>query len=327
MNLNRTKFYAKGSPIHKLAVETDTEIGELSERRQRKNSEASSFADSLHHYAQHKKEYIGSGYLRQSRWAQSLASAIEFVRSGAVDPWNQSRALTALAGYESTAKEIANLIKQIEQLDAVYRQYYWSRFFLVTNNGGHIHSSMGCSTCRPSTMFVWLPQLSGLTEADAVAAQGEILCTVCYPSAPSAWTSGTSIASRAAVVAKQAEAAAKLSAAAMLSLSADGRKIVIGTKPYVDKNGEVRRDKAGEIIWHQAKEFKTARTAELWLGEAADWRHGRGNGSYWGSAPQGYTDENFDYIVGLLAAKKRVSVATVLAEVEKKRAAKAKKGW
>jgi hypothetical protein len=64
----------------------------------------------------------------------------------------------------------------------------WTRFFLVQNNGGHIHSSMHCSSCFPTTRFGWLPQISGLTEAEAVAAHGAILCTICYPSAPTEWT-------------------------------------------------------------------------------------------------------------------------------------------
>jgi exonuclease VII small subunit len=32
--------------------------------------------------------------------------------------------------------------------------------------------------------------LSGLTEADAVEEYGEILCSICYPSAPVEWTNG-----------------------------------------------------------------------------------------------------------------------------------------
>lgn len=64
----------------------------------------------------------------------------------------------------------------------------WSRFFLV--NAGHIHRSMSCSSCnkgRSATVFSWLPELSGLTEADAVAAHGAHLCTVCFPTAPTEW--------------------------------------------------------------------------------------------------------------------------------------------
>lgn len=80
--------------------------------------------------------------------------------------------VAAKAAYEAAEEEYAG----------------WSRFFLVP--AGHIHSSMDCSSCnrgRNATMFSWLPELSGLTEADAVAAHGAHLCTVCFPSAPVEW--------------------------------------------------------------------------------------------------------------------------------------------
>ena len=66
----------------------------------------------------------------------------------------------------------------------------WSRFFIVKNAGGHIHWTMSCSTCYPTTDFGWLPNLSGLTEADAVEEWGGILCSVCFPSAPVEHTDG-----------------------------------------------------------------------------------------------------------------------------------------
>lgn len=60
----------------------------------------------------------------------------------------------------------------------------WNRFFLVH----HIHSSMHCSSFRPTTRVGWLPQTSGLTEAEAVAIEGETLCTICFPTAPTELT-------------------------------------------------------------------------------------------------------------------------------------------
>ncbi len=84
------------------------------------------------------------------------------------------------------------LLAQLKELDDQYTG--WQRFFLVTSSdGGHIHSSLHCSTCHPTTQFGWLPQLSGLTEADAVADQGPRLCSVCFPSAPVEWTQGIKI--------------------------------------------------------------------------------------------------------------------------------------
>ena len=60
----------------------------------------------------------------------------------------------------------------------------WSRFFLVTSSAGHVHSSMHCSTCTPTTTFAPVVALSGQDEAAAVEMLGSTLCTVCFPSAP-----------------------------------------------------------------------------------------------------------------------------------------------
>jgi hypothetical protein len=93
-----------------------------------------------------------------------------------------------LADAQNTSFGIrAETLPYDEEFD---RRGGWSRFWLVTNNGGHIHSSMHCSTCRPTTEFAWLPEVSGKTEAEAVAEHGAILCTVCFPSAPVEWTQG-----------------------------------------------------------------------------------------------------------------------------------------
>lgn len=56
----------------------------------------------------------------------------------------------------------------------------WNRFFLVQ----HIHNTAHCSSFRPTTRVGWLPDVSGLTEAEAVAEHGATLCTICFPSAP-----------------------------------------------------------------------------------------------------------------------------------------------
>lgn len=89
-----------------------------------------------------------------------------------------------------TAREAAHdLATQIDDADTTFRSRGgWSRFFLVQGPGGHIHSSMNCFTCRATTVFAWLPEVSGKTEAEAVAEHGAILCTVCFPTAPTEWT-------------------------------------------------------------------------------------------------------------------------------------------
>ena len=93
-------------------------------------------------------------------------------------------------------KAIARYTAAVETMDAAEAAYQeaaeeyegWSRFYLVTSSRGHIHSSMNCSTCQWTTTFAWLPTVSGLTEAEAVAEHGAILCSVCFPSAPVEYT-------------------------------------------------------------------------------------------------------------------------------------------
>lgn len=115
----------------------------------------------------------------------------------------------ALSDYEVSAShlsakvdefraEMSRLRLRINELNALFAAERWSRFFIVP--GGHIHSSMDCSTCNKMgqlTQFNWLPELSGKTEEDAVAAHGALLCTVCYPSAPVHWTNALEEAAKA----------------------------------------------------------------------------------------------------------------------------------
>lgn len=93
-----------------------------------------------------------------------------------------------LAKRAELLAELADVEARMEELEASYTG--WSRFFLVTSSQGHIHSSMSCSTCRPTTAYGWLPQLSGSTEAAAVEAHGPALCSVCFSSAPVEWVGG-----------------------------------------------------------------------------------------------------------------------------------------
>lgn len=98
-----------------------------------------------------------------------------------------------VAGQTAHAK-LAPLQAAEELLEGEYEaRGGWSRFFLVVSSEGHVHSSMHCSTCTNRTQFRWMPDQSGLTMDEAIAAwdkrgSAEILCTVCFPNAPVART-------------------------------------------------------------------------------------------------------------------------------------------
>jgi hypothetical protein len=80
-------------------------------------------------------------------------------------------------------------VQQVEMEMAPFHAEYerrgrWTRFFLVTNANGHIHTSMHCATCFPDTEFGWLPQYSGMTDEEIVERESYRACTVCLPIAP-----------------------------------------------------------------------------------------------------------------------------------------------
>lgn len=101
---------------------------------------------------------------------------------GVIAPYDLSNAQHALVERYTLQAQRLELLERIAELDATYTG--WNRFFLVTSSAGHVHSSMSCSSCRPTTTFGWLPELSGKTETVAVAELGPALCSVCFPSAP-----------------------------------------------------------------------------------------------------------------------------------------------
>jgi hypothetical protein len=110
-------------------------------------------------------------------------------------------------------QEIARLERIVEHTATVYGRSRWTRFYVVP--GGHVHSSTSCHTCYPTTMFVFVPQYSGMPHSEMVELAGERACTVCFPDAPvatrtrptSVWTP-EELAEREAKQAEQAQRAA-----------------------------------------------------------------------------------------------------------------------
>lgn len=90
--------------------------------------------------------------------------------------------------YDQAKKDEEAIIVEIVRRDAEFaRRGGWTRKFLVTSSSGHLHQDMDCTTCRPTTTYGWWPELSGLTEAEAIEALGDradALCSLCFPTAP-----------------------------------------------------------------------------------------------------------------------------------------------
>jgi hypothetical protein len=84
----------------------------------------------------------------------------------------------------SIREKIFKVGNEILDLNAIYDQDPWTRAFLVLASNGHVHSSMDCSTCFPTTRYNWLIQYSNDDEKTIVEDAGQDACTICYPSAP-----------------------------------------------------------------------------------------------------------------------------------------------
>lgn len=115
---------------------------------------------------------------RDGRWQMGDEPAMAVVE-------HTSRGARDVSTYREAARQIAVLTQRMGEYEEAFdRRGGWNRAFLVAAAGGHVHSSMDCSTCRPTTQYAWMTDYSGRSEGEIVGAAGYRACTVCYPSAP-----------------------------------------------------------------------------------------------------------------------------------------------
>lgn len=192
----------------------------------------------------------------------------------------------------------------------------WSRAFLVT--GGHLHSSMGCSTCNRDgkrTRFTWMTQLSGASEDEIVEAAGDRACTTCYPSAPMDVLSRPSALRTREEEEAAAQRAERDEERARKAAEREAKGI---TTP----DGEPLRSpgRYGRVI-------ATLRAAEIELTDTIL----RYEVREWYRQDQEALDEGLlwrDQLVDAIAAKKGIPAVDVLSEAKEKAAKKAKReGW
>lgn len=178
--------------------EIDTICAQLAAEYYRTSAQLAETVDRLHTAAGERPHYVGRGKGRKV-WAADLADTIAKLRQE-VDAegytefeFGRRTPRKDLETYGTRSAQLLYLAAAMQAYDNEYARRPWARFFLVRSHNGHIHSSQCCQTCNRNgvkTDMAWQPELSGLTEADAVKALGPILCTVCFPSAPLEWTVG-----------------------------------------------------------------------------------------------------------------------------------------
>lgn len=173
----------------------DTELARLSVELFKARSLRDAAMQSMHSTVGDRE--IGRG--RGKHWQMSDGDVIAAMRAWLASgeyfaPAKQAMRYTITQGqrtmdrFAEQMNKIDEIRAQMRPLDAEYDRRPWSRFFLCTANNGHIHSSTSCHTLYITSQLAWNPELSGLSETEAVAKLGPILCTVCFPSAPVEWT-------------------------------------------------------------------------------------------------------------------------------------------
>lgn len=317
-------------------VEIDTALYALYVERQTLAQDRLHALNGLHYACNDQRDYQ---YGRGGSWRLTDAEALAKCEDVAGNPTESgyvrdqcSKAIDKLAQCEDAleANHAASLPGEAEYV----RRGRWTRAYLVTD--GHVHSSMDCSTCYPTTLFSWLTSLSDHDEAEIVEQAASRACTVCYPTAPTlrsfekASPLFTEEEAERNAKREQAKAdkAARDEAKIAKGLTSDGSPFEVRylepgfewmDSPNPDDPDTLIRTRV-ETTRPTVERFKTERAAELWyVSELADvqtWSHKR------------ITQSQYDAltsIVHAIAVKHDEPMGDVKARLDAKVAAKVKR--
>lgn len=312
--------------LRSFAKEQDAITAELYEQHYKEQEQLEQTANYMRKSVGQKLE----GHGRDQRWTGTVAEAYEQAKrtladaeaaSGAERTYREQADLDLLkkrvAAYETARKAYKATGAQIEAQDATHRKLGWTRAFLVLTNGeGHVHRSMSCSTTYPTTRFAWLPEYSGDSEENIVEDAGKRACSVCYKSAP------VETFSRPTKIYSEGERQQMADREARAKASAD--RNTKAAENSVDGSGDEFSVVVAREVSHQTgkpyerKEwFKTERSASIWAVDAL--------ASPYRPEPTPTEREAVERIASAIAGKRGVEPAEVMAEFEKKAAAKRKK--
>ena len=219
---------------------------------------------------------------------------------------------------EQIAKLRAELVpikERTAELNEIYKAHKWNRAFLVQNTNGHIHSSMSCSTCFPSTYYAWITYLSASTEQEIVEAAGETACTVCYPSAPAEVLGKPSTIVTAEKIEKEkakAEREAKKAEKAAARPTPNGEPLIVPETWAIRQNKELKTERAASM-WYVEVQYEIQKNS--WIAQK------------WGQEGIEKMQVASEIVVNSVAAKRGVNAETIYAEWNPKVAKRIKRGY
>jgi hypothetical protein len=339
--------------LHELAVKTDTEIARLQGiyaglrgkqdrildnilhnykyvlRPKEENESAWSYNEYVKRAMFEQKRDLSRGLRDPETNSEIVAKIIANLEAQPDRPFGQSEPFKDYwiedmkEGLEKLGKvgeEINANNALLNPLNKTFAENGWSRFFLVTNTNGHIHKSMDCSTTRPTTRFAWITSLSGLKEKDAVEQEGEILCTDCFPSAPSEYTSGESKPKRIAREAREAEKKIRDEKKLAKLLTPTGEDLI------VRGNMEQLQDRQTGLMVPQTKQERltTVHGGKEFLKDYQDFKIAAAKQTdpdkkaWYTDGWEGFhTEENANLVAELVAQKTGKTVAEVMANAKR----------
>ena len=206
-------------------------------------------------------------------------------------PNNERSKADAVTRVELLMEKLTGIKAEIAEIEKLYTG--WTRAFLVSNANGHIHSTMSCATCFPTTRFLWLPNLSGEDKMKIAELAGESACTVCYPDAPSEYFLRKSQLEDPKKVQAREEREAK-------KKERDAKKLLTGiTNP--DGTPLVIRER------RYSNTIKTERTAQTWAVDNVYWTTQYADKD-WLVAEVEERKQNHEIVLAALAHKRGTSV-------------------
>jgi hypothetical protein len=166
------------------------------------------------------------------------------------------------AKIESIKERLSWINLESTELNNVWREEgCWTRAFLVTNSNGHVHNTMDCGTCFPTTRFEWLTEYSSDDENTIVELAGELACTVCYPSAPAdilnqpATIQSKNRAEKEEAAAKAAEGKAARTAKKKASApTASGDSILVPSRWSANRMEAIQTERTAVSAWYSAQD-------------------------------------------------------------------------
>lgn len=242
---------------------------------------------------------------------------------------------STIAQREASVAQSEATLDSLTDEAAPYENEYarrgrWARYFRVVTSGeGHVHSSMSCHSCYPTTTYVWLPTLSGQGADEAVDSYGSEMCSHCFPGVLThpRYQSRGRIAEEAAQARAVEKAERDRIKAAKGITNPDGAPLSIGRGRYpetIKSEVTAQRTLIDRLVTLRTDLSEEGRARQV--AEHESYGHGIPTPEYvsllQSRAQEAQSDA--DLITAALSHKRGVSVDEIKAAVEAKVAAKAR---